>query len=102
MRTVRESTMLVSGDVIDAASGVGVAQPGNIPFTFTRSSTGIYDVRLPSTMTVLSVTMTPSNGGRCNLIQNKGMGTFQGQITTDSGVLSNGNFSFHAQVRGLT
>lgn len=103
MRTVRESTMTLSGRVLDAASGVGLAQPGNIPFSFTRTATGIYVIRFAG-LPVFAAFMTPAGGGRCNLIQNQNSpyGTFQAEITNDAGVAQNGNFGFQALVGGLT
>lgn len=94
--------MMLGGMVVDAASGSGVAQPGNVPFTFTRSSTGVYDIKLLNTMNVLSCMVTPATGGRCNLAVVTGLGTFQAQISTDTGALANGNFSFMVMVRGQT
>lgn len=48
--------------VADAASGSGVAQPGGIPFTFTRQAAGTYYYRF-SKVALLTALAVPASAG---------------------------------------
>jgi|SRR3954447_24208415 hypothetical protein len=47
-----------SAVVNDAPSGAGVAQPGNVPFVFTRAAAGQYEYRFDTALLPVSVTAT--------------------------------------------
>ena len=49
-------------DVNDAASGAGVAHPGAVPFTYTRTATGVYRYRVDASLAPLYVTATGYGG----------------------------------------
>lgn len=46
--------------VVDAASGYGLAQPGGIPYTWVRASTGLYHIRYNPAARAITGKVTPS------------------------------------------
>ena len=61
MRT-RDSIFTCSAQVVDAASGAGIAQPGNVPFTFTRPSAGVYHYRFYGVGVISAVASSAASG----------------------------------------
>lgn len=61
MRTTQRdqaATTTFGAAVSDAPSGSGVAQPGSVPFTFTRTGTGVYAYRFDTRL--MPVTVNPT------------------------------------------
>src|SRR4051812_13161222 len=92
-----------SGVIVDAASGAGIAQPGSIPFTFSRPQAGEYDVKFDNRLVPVAVnstafltgtrTTTPFllAPGAVNLIR----------VIPSTGVFESGNSHFMVTVRDM-
>jgi hypothetical protein len=94
------ATYTIGGFIIDAPSGSGVAQPGNVPYAFTRAAAGSYNVTVPSGVTPLNGTMTPSAGGREALALVGAIANgIQYQVANSTGTQVNGSFSWQMLVR---
>src|SRR4051812_42141524 len=44
--------------ITDAANGGGVAQPGAIPYTFTRTGTGVYGINIDARLRPIAAVVT--------------------------------------------
>jgi hypothetical protein len=80
MRTTQRDqggTLSFGADVTDAASGAGVAQPGGIPFTFTRTGAGQYTYNIDPALRAVTVTANVWSGqGNGTAVATVGQGTF--------------------------
>jgi hypothetical protein len=67
----------------DAASGSGIAQPGNIPYVFTRTAVGQYVYNFDPAIAPMAVVggITQSVGGSCVLTST---GIASGQISVNT------------------
>jgi len=84
-----------SADVGDAASGSGLAQPGNIPFSFVRISTGVYNYTLlKDSLTIQAITCS-INAANSNMssVGNLAPTTFS-IITMNNGPVANSRHSW--------
>lgn len=86
--------------VTDAASGAGVAQPGAIPFIFTREATGVYRVRFDPRLTTLHAQTTGGAGGLLVTTDGWAAGSFRVvAVASTTAAQVNGNFGFLCTVR---
>jgi hypothetical protein len=72
MRTTQRdqgATVRMSAFVVDAASGAGVFQPGNVPFAMVRQSAGSYYLNFDPRVTPRAVNI------QCTAQNNVGIGT---------------------------
>lgn len=98
MRTAQRdqgATTTFGAYVTDAASGAGVAYPG-IPFTFTRTGTGGYQINFDPRLRAVSVTATADAPTRTMQVGGWGPGgTFTvARTIANTGVGENGGFTF--------
>jgi hypothetical protein len=86
-------TLTFGAGVADAPSGSGVAQPGGIPFTFTRTATGVYDYRISGRLVPLSVNANPNylNGNHA-AVSGLGPGFFSIATYNNGTVVNVGHF----------
>jgi len=83
------------GVIADAAAGFGVAQPGAVPFTFTRTSAGIYQVNFDTRLRAVSGVATTDTVTRAAAMYGFGAGSFTiTRFTTNAGAPENGGSSF--------
>lgn len=104
MRTTQREGGYVTfnGYVKDAASGSGIAQPGNIPYTYTRTATGNYTVTVDSRITVLSFTVLSIAGMGFTAVANSlppTAGSFGVAVLGSGGGNTNSHFHFTCTAR---
>jgi hypothetical protein len=92
---------IFSASVLDAASGFGLAQPGNIPFTFTRTATGIYVYNFSPRLRALSGSISHQSGGVNNeaTLDSFAAGSFRAIMGQSTGSLFNFNHSWTITAR---
>jgi hypothetical protein len=96
MRTTQRDqggTTTFAASVIDAASGSGVAQPGAVPFTFTRTGAGSYTVNFDTRLTPVAPVVVPADKAvsRCS---GGAPGTFNVFVESPPGTFVNGSWRF--------
>lgn len=78
-------------NIVDAVSGSGIAQPGSIPFAFTRVSTGVYGINLDGRLRPIQAQVTPAFTRQVSVAVD--VGFIQVVVTDSTGAVANGNFN---------
>jgi hypothetical protein len=94
-------TIQFGGHLVDAASGSGVAQPGSIPWTFTRTAPGSYTINFDTALTVLAVSAVPTTaiGNQVSCGGVPGAGTFITRTFDSAGTASNATHDWTCTAR---
>lgn len=87
--------------VSDAAGGNGVAQPGSIPFTFTRTGSGAYQINLDPRLIVLSGVAGGNDTAItfANLAPTAAPAGCRVVLRSDAGTLTNSGFNFTVRAK---
>lgn len=89
----RNTTVTFGASIVDAASGSGLAQPGNIPFTFTRGSTGVYTLYFDPRLIPIHGVANPTSVTLCRF-SSMSAGVATAVLENPAGTLANGSFRF--------
>ena len=97
--TTRDQTGLTvfSGSVPGAGGGSGTGVAGPVPFTWSRPSTGQFQIKFDTALTPLTVLVAGDNG--LSVIYGLAAGTFSVNTFNNAAALVNANFFFTITAR---
>lgn len=97
MRTAQRDqsgTITLSASVPDLPSGSGVLQPGAVPFTFTRVSAGVYEMRFDTRILPIAGSAALTTGVGFAILAVPNPGLVRVATYGSGGALTNVSFSF--------